>query len=544
FTGYISGLTAYGSVSPSPSPQPNPQTSIWDSCQSLSGSGFVWISSPSTISLSVDTSVKSPLGTGSIKSTVPSGTTSDSYVVERFSADASALKDFTVGRPSSVYVQGSRAVTWRVEVVTREGGGWNIHVIAQKAVPANTMTVISLDYSAISNSALQKAAQVSIIALVNQQSFTGYISGLTAYGSVSPSPSPQPTPQPTPQPNPQPNPQPSGGLHVSGSRILDATNTQVALRGIGSFEMSWGPWNTGSMTSCLSFLHSQRLNFLRMFVRANLVLNGGSGFIQAIHDLCNIAKSNGVYVEFVFDGLVQGGGQGGSGTPIPYSPYIVSGDSSAFPNTAAFNRAVSILASTLSSHSNALLGIWNEPTYPDYNAYNVYFAEMANSIQTARNAGFNCIVVVNLWTAFTPGAGMSGLSHGNGDMTFAIDHKSLFTNYGSVVADFHSYHCYLNQWGTYPDDYSQLRNLWLYTGRISEAQNNGICVAYFEGGVRVTSGNVNQQIAAYSNALRICNENGISWSGWCWSSSDSFAALSNMNPPRWNSAGQVLANYA
>ncbi|MBA7671247.1 hypothetical protein ES703_79401 [subsurface metagenome] len=171
--------------------------------------------------------------------------------------------------------------------------------------------------------------------------------------------------------------------------------------------------------------------------------------------------------------------------------------------------------------------------------YDNYFSNLANTMQIARNAGFNGIIVVMGAIAFTPGKVVLPT---NDDMTWAINHPELFTNYGSVIADFHSYYCFLHAWGDYPAEYNALKNLWLNTGRITEAQNMGIPVAHFEGGIRITDPNVAEQNAAYANALRLCNEQGISWLGWDYSSTDQFSMLSSLIPPMWNSSGQVLAN--
>ncbi|MCJ7633320.1 hypothetical protein MUP77_13150, partial [Candidatus Bathyarchaeota archaeon] len=159
-----------------PTPKVNALPSIWDSCQSISAPERYWSSGRAEASLRIDTSIKSPLGTGSIRVDIPATSAWDLYVVEWFSTDANLLKDFTVGRPSSVYVKGSRALDWRIEIVTREPSGtvWNTRVVARRTVQANTMTEIQLDFSGVSSAALKMVAAVNVIALVNQQSFTGY----------------------------------------------------------------------------------------------------------------------------------------------------------------------------------------------------------------------------------------------------------------------------------------------------------------------------------------------------------------------------------
>ena len=171
---------------------------IWDRCEALVAPERYWARFPEVVSLSIDTSVKSPLGTGSIRVDIPATPgVWDIYVVEKFNEDASLLFDFTVIRPSSIFVQSPQATEWRIEVVTRETPGiepnWNIHEVARQTVPANTMTEILLDYSGIPDASLLMTAQVSVIAFVNQLAFSGYVSGI-AYEAEAPPPPPPPPP--------------------------------------------------------------------------------------------------------------------------------------------------------------------------------------------------------------------------------------------------------------------------------------------------------------------------------------------------------------
>ena len=191
---FFAFLVVVISFSLPPISQVGAQSSFWDRCEALSAPERYWVTDISGISLSIDTSVKSPLGTGSIKATVSSGVR-DMYVDEWFTPDARLpFQDFTISRPTSVFVQGSRTTEWRIEVVTREPSGrpWKTHVVARQTVPANTMTEIRLNYSDISTAALKMTCAVSVIAKLNRQSFTGYISGLTEQDS-----DPQPPATPT-----------------------------------------------------------------------------------------------------------------------------------------------------------------------------------------------------------------------------------------------------------------------------------------------------------------------------------------------------------
>ena len=154
---FVASLILTISFSVYPAPRVNAQSGIWDSCESLSSSNRVWYTPSAGASLSIDTSVQSSLGTGSVRVDIPASSSYDLYVQEWFGQSPTVLSDFTAARPESVFVEGSRAVEWRIEIVTRESSGyaWNVHVVADQTVPAWTLTEIQLDYSAISNAALQ-----------------------------------------------------------------------------------------------------------------------------------------------------------------------------------------------------------------------------------------------------------------------------------------------------------------------------------------------------------------------------------------------------
>lgn len=159
---------------------------IWDRCESLSDavSERFWGVNRAEAAISIDPSVKSSIGTGSIKCVEPATSgVWNVYVVEGFGpVYAATLKDFNQLRPKSVYIQCDKALTFAVEIVTREpdGTAWNTHQVAEVQVPANTMTEIPFNYSGIPAAALQMVVQVSVIARVNQTAATFYIAGLSA----------------------------------------------------------------------------------------------------------------------------------------------------------------------------------------------------------------------------------------------------------------------------------------------------------------------------------------------------------------------------
>ena len=167
--------------------EPLPDIGIWDRCDALSSPERIWTICPENMTdvvLSIESTVQSPLGTGSIEIYHPGAAgVWELNVAEVFNEDATLRKDFTISRPRSVYVMSPRSIEWGIDIITRENVtdpmDWTIHTIAIQAVPANTMTEILLDYSAVPYSLLKMVAQVSVVPYVEEQEFTGYVAGIT-----------------------------------------------------------------------------------------------------------------------------------------------------------------------------------------------------------------------------------------------------------------------------------------------------------------------------------------------------------------------------
>lgn len=176
-----------------PKPPGTNQTMIWDDCTTLTAPQRYWMTDIAQATLSINKAVESPLGTGSIKVSVPATSFWNLYIDEWFSSDAGLLKDFTSGsRPMSVFVKPLKTIDVTVQVIDRSpsGQGWNTYDIAKQTIQANTMTELKLSYSSISDSSLGMICGIAVIFRINQQSFTGYLSGITASNYSQPIPPP------------------------------------------------------------------------------------------------------------------------------------------------------------------------------------------------------------------------------------------------------------------------------------------------------------------------------------------------------------------
>ncbi|MCJ7635336.1 glycoside hydrolase family 5 protein [Candidatus Bathyarchaeota archaeon] len=336
---------------------------------------------------------------------------------------------------------------------------------------------------------------------------------------------------------------------VSPTLIADINNNPVLLQGVGSwhavdditlgacFRGGWGSYSSTYVDEFFSWIHSQSLNFVRFQINAYWTLHD-SGYRSRLSEVLTIAENYNVYVMYDFNALAAGTWHE-IGTPYTSgSPMSISD----------FNSACSTLASLCSSHVNAIIEVWNEPSYGSTTTYDLYFNNLPTTLTAIRNAGFNGIVFLMGSTSLTATRYFGGdYANSNDNLGWAIDHPTLFdSTYGSVAVDSHAYYTYLHG-GTpdgYPDTVAGLTTLWMTTCRIAEAQNKGICVAMLENGVDLNAGDITNQNIGFSNGLTVCNNNYISWCGWGVIPGNGFALVSSLNPPTWNTQGLIVKNHA
>lgn len=138
---WLAGITSEG-VAPPPS-------GIWDRCEALTEAGRTWGGSTDHGTIVVDTSVKSSLGTGSIRARNGSAVSPYEFYV---GCALNPTHDFSANRPNSIYVQVDRPILVRVAIAGPDNAERNL---ALQTVPANTMTEVTLDYSTVPLSQLQ-----------------------------------------------------------------------------------------------------------------------------------------------------------------------------------------------------------------------------------------------------------------------------------------------------------------------------------------------------------------------------------------------------
>jgi hypothetical protein len=134
------------------------------------------------------------------------------------------------------------------------------------------------------------------------------------------------------------------------------------------------------------------------------------------------------------------------------------------------------------------------------------------------------------------------------DLGWAIDNLAIFTTpgtYGSVVADFHAFYDYIAPYNPadFPTSYSSMASTWLGTGRIQEAQNDGIAIISTECGSKGSSA----AKTGFTNQLTFYNAHYISYAGWIFLVRDTegFSLISSLRWQSttvavWSTTGRIL----
>lgn len=358
---------------------------------------------------------------------------------------------------------------------------------------------------------------------------------------------------------------------VSYTLVQDSNGDPVILRGIDIYKTcddtsgAWWfpPYDTWSLTNVNNFFNwvaSNSWNFVRFQMNLDSIANNNdyrTKFLQVLSS----AQTRGVYCLLCPAGLDEGYFCYTSGYPNwvvqPYTPYLDADNP--IHTTAQYNSAMASMAQFISSYNNALIELWNEPTFGDWSAYDEdrwdnWVINVPITLTAIRATDFEGIIVVPMGVGFCPTWNDPTQEPYRRDTTCKgiIGHPEWFDQtYGSVMADYHAYYAQLRPYN-FPYDKSSLETLWLSSnnvtgnmgGMITEAMDDyDIPMLLGETGLETADTDANKYIALRS-ALEICNENGINWNVHCGHYWDGWAICDNAQPPNLNDCGQVVKEMA
>ena len=345
-------------------------------------------------------------------------------------------------------------------------------------------------------------------------------------------------------------------LKVSGSKILDRNNNTFIMKGVNywlgadriDLDFGWFGYAPIDWTNFFTILKNSGFNSVRFGVAADNLLEpiqGSSNYLTNIQTITQIAYDLDIVVLWELHVLLNLDAQyhypggytktGGTSSGNPFLPE--SADATVIPDAQTFINALIVLANTIKDYPNTCLEIYNEPSFGvplDQTSYDNYFANLPSAIQTVRGTGFDGLIFIMGGMAFLPGWAASPEM----TMAWAIDHSSLFD--GTVVADLHIYR-YFTGASSFPDDYDQMRNLFLNNGKIAQAKQLNIPIIFGEIGVMADGGNVLVETNAVINLIQFCVEQELGFVLHSPCDFDDFRLFSSMSLFQWNSIGVTLA---
>jgi hypothetical protein len=165
--------------------------------------------------------------------------------------------------------------------------------------------------------------------------------------SAGPTPTPAPTPVPTPTPTLPPPPAGFSAVHVSGNKLVNASNQTVVLHGANRSGMEyaciqgWGISDGPRDLATVLALKTWKINAIRVTLNEQcwLAVNGvqpaysGAIYQQAVKDWVNLLTANGIYAIVDIHWSAPGAARATGQQPMPdmdYSPSFWTGVANAF----------------------------------------------------------------------------------------------------------------------------------------------------------------------------------------------------------------------
>lgn len=167
-------------------------------------------------------------------------------------------------------------------------------------------------------------------------------------------------------------------LHVEGRYIKDDLGNIVYLRGIhkagfeddhtgwwspvGSYQGGFGVWDPDTVKANLDAMKSWGANIVRLIMSLDWWIDDYGNHRQHVKDICDFAAERGMYVMYVAYCVHHYEvGEPWDQVALPYPPYLMSGDERWIPDEAAFVDFWGSVAQELGSKQNVLFHLFGEP---------------------------------------------------------------------------------------------------------------------------------------------------------------------------------------
>ncbi|MEM4713398.1 MAG: cellulase family glycosylhydrolase [Candidatus Bathyarchaeia archaeon] len=357
-------------------------------------------------------------------------------------------------------------------------------------------------------------------------------------------------------------------LHIEGRYIKNSFNKTVTLRGVNKVEFADDPdgiwmgntyWSDVNVAAELDAMKSWGINVIRCHMsvetwKYNIGPNSGhpsSPYCalparEAIKRLVVMAAERGIYV--ILDGYtVKSYWSGGSQDPLPYPPYQTSTRASeVIANEAEFIEWWTSIAQEFKAYPNVLFELWNEPN-GDETAKASWKNVAQQCINAIRNLEAQQIII------FQWGYGVwAGLASGDGEGVEWILDFNLTDPLGNILYSTHIYRIYggcglwqnlAGEKGTpYGYLYDDVRTAFQIEkiDWVGNTLNKPLFIGEMGCALTWTGDELQREITAWNNTLKILNEWGIHYAAFWWREIGTFPL--HYGPPNFGPtiSGQIL----
>jgi len=350
---------------------------------------------------------------------------------------------------------------------------------------------------------------------------------------------------------------PNMQLHVDGNKIKNSANNTFILRGInqhtfgdypmGSWQkpdgsIEWNTFNPVMVASNLDAMKSWGINVVRMYGTSSFWIDNTENHRQIVKDLLTLMASRGMYLDYSFWHNIQGNQQ-----EAPFPSTKIS-DGKAF---AAFWGSI---AADLKDYPNVIFSLWNEPVFLNMNVDD-WFNAVQLSVTAIRATGAKNLIIIQ-WggiginESYGPAQGYPiavDAPTAAQDALWWVAGKPITDPTGNLVYEFHNYrggiHKFVN--GTRVDVWETLDlNYGYYTCGLIDYVLNTLHKPVICGEIGPnmwqTGTELQHELDYYKNSLALFNTWGISYIGFWWWPTWTYAHLQSGPNYQPNQAGQIL----
>lgn len=336
-------------------------------------------------------------------------------------------------------------------------------------------------------------------------------------------------------------------LHVEGRYIKNSFGNTVVLRGINKhgFEnhpeghwqtieggVVYNTWDNDIVAANLDAMKSWGMNTVRSYSTAQFWIEDTGGHREIVKQYAGLLAERNMYLIYTFwhTDLEESAGRGH--LPFP---------SNTFPDAQSFVDMWLSVASELKDYPNIIFALWNEPGMYDGERVGEWFTTVQSCIDAIRAAGAENLIIIQ-WEGI-----WINLNSGNGAKMDWVEEYPLNDPLGNLVYEFHSYrtggsHKFVDDERIQIYEYADVLQSYQdgLVDYVLNTLNKPVICGEIGANMWQTGEELEHEFEFYSNALQIFNEWDMSYIGFWWWPTYTYAHLTGNSNYEPNDAGEIL----